>query len=247
MYDVMNGIGAHEIVIETPNHAEELAMMPVSHISDVLWTWHDRMLDLAHDGRFRFVMVFKNKGARAGAMLAHPHSQIMALPVVPLHVQEELTGALDYYKYRDRCVFCDLITQELADRRRVIEDTDRFVTVVPFAQRFPFETWILPKNHESEYARLGSTDVGELSTVLKRTLQRCLRHSATRRTILFCIRRLSIWTPYLRITGTLRSSLESHTRAGLSEVPGFTSTLRFPRRLHSICETSNSRKGGAWR
>ncbi|HNW84475.1 MAG TPA: galactose-1-phosphate uridylyltransferase [Candidatus Cryosericum sp.] len=172
MYDVMNGIGAHEIVIETPNHAEELAAMPESRIRDVLWTWHDRILDLAHDGRFRFVMVFKNKGARAGAMLAHPHSQIMALPVVPFHVQEELAGALDYYRYRDRCVFCDLIAQELADRRRVIEDSDHFVTVVPFAQRFPFETWILPKGHESDYGRLTSTDAGELSRVLKRTLQR---------------------------------------------------------------------------
>lgn len=138
-------------------------------------------------------------------MLAHPHSQIMALPVVPLHVQEELTGALDYYRYRDRCVFCDLIAQELADRRRIIEDTDRFVTVVPFAQRFPFETWICRRTMRAIMRDLPRQTWRSCPPCSSGRSSVCLRHSATRRTILFCIQRLSIWTPYLRITGTLRS------------------------------------------
>lgn len=172
MYDMMNGIGAHEIVIETPNHDEEIALMPEMQIREVLWAWHDRIVDLARDKRFKYVMVFKNKGVRAGASLQHPHSQIIALPIVPLRVQEELDGARQYYEYKDRCVFCDIIRQELSDRKRVVEDSERFISIVPFAQRFPFETWILPKQHESDYARTTRNDVLELAGLLKRTLQR---------------------------------------------------------------------------
>lgn len=172
MYDMMNGIGAHEIVIETPNHDEEMGLMPEVQINEVLWAWRDRIVDLARDTRFKYVMVFKNKGARAGASVQHPHSQIIALPIVPLRVQEELTGALQYYEYKDRCVFCDLIQQELSDRKRVVEDGERFISVVPFAQRFPFEMWILPKQHESDYARTTRNDFLELAGLLKRTLQR---------------------------------------------------------------------------
>jgi UDPglucose--hexose-1-phosphate uridylyltransferase len=172
MYDMMNGIGAHEIVIETPNHDEEMGLMPEVQINEVLWAWRDRIIDLARDTRFKYVMVFKNKGARAGASVQHPHSQIIALPIVPLRVQEELTGALQYYEYKDRCVFCDLIQQELSDRKRVVEDGERFISVVPFAQRFPFEMWILPKQHESDYARTTRNDFLELAGLLKRTLQR---------------------------------------------------------------------------
>jgi UDPglucose--hexose-1-phosphate uridylyltransferase len=172
MYDMMNGIGAHEIVIETPNHDEEIALMPEMQIREVLWAWRDRIVDLARDKRFKYVMVFKNKGVRAGASLQHPHSQIIALPIVPLRVQEELDGARQYYEYKDRCVFCDIIRQELSDRKRVVEDSERFISIVPFAQRFPFETWILPKQHESDYARTTRNDVLELAGLLKRTLQR---------------------------------------------------------------------------
>ncbi|HWQ21929.1 MAG TPA: galactose-1-phosphate uridylyltransferase [Clostridia bacterium] len=175
MYDMMNGIGAHEIVIETPNHDEEMAEMPEAQVKEVLWAWRDRIVDLARDRRFKYVMVFKNKGALAGASLQHPHSQIIALPIVPLRVQEELTGAAQYYEYKDRCVFCDIIQQELSDRKRIVEDSERFIAVVPFAQRFPFETWILPKQHESDYSRATRTDFLELAGLLKRTLQRLSR------------------------------------------------------------------------
>jgi UDPglucose--hexose-1-phosphate uridylyltransferase len=172
MYDMMNGIGAHEIVIETPNHADEMGLMSEMQTKEVLWAWRDRIVDLSRDHRLKYAMVFKNKGARAGATLQHPHSQIIALPIVPLRVQEELDGARQYYEYKDRCVFCDLVEQELADRERVVEETDRFVTVVPFAQRFPFEMWVLPRQHESDYTRTTRHDFLELAGLLKRTLLR---------------------------------------------------------------------------
>jgi len=172
MYDMMNGIGAHEIVIETPDHADEMGLMSEMQTKEVLWAWRDRIVDLSRDHRLKYAMVFKNKGARAGATLQHPHSQIIALPIVPLRVQEELDGARQYYEYKDRCVFCDLVEQELADRERIVEETDRFVTVVPFAQRFPFEMWVLPRQHESDYARTTRHDFLELAGLLKRTLLR---------------------------------------------------------------------------
>jgi UDPglucose--hexose-1-phosphate uridylyltransferase len=172
MYDMMNGIGAHEIVIETPNHAEEMGLMSEIQTNEVLWAWRDRIVDLSRDHRFKYVMVFKNKGGAAGASLQHPHSQIIALPIVPLQVQEELDGARQYYDYKDRCVFCDVVQQELADRERVVEESDRFVSVVPFAQRFPFEMWLLPRQHESDYTRTTRHDFLELAGLLKRTLLR---------------------------------------------------------------------------
>ncbi len=172
MYEMMNGIGAHEIVIETPDHADEMGLMSETQTGEVLWAWRDRIVDLSRDHRFKYVMVFKNKGRRAGASLQHPHSQIIALPIVPLRVQEELDGARQYYTCKDRCVFCDLVQQELADRERVIEESDKFISIVPFAQRFPFEMWLLPRQHESDYTHTTRLDFLELAGVLKRTLLR---------------------------------------------------------------------------
>ncbi len=148
MYDKMNGIGAHEVVIETPEHAETLASMSERRVEDILWAFHDRVLDLKKDQRFRYILIFKNSGRAAGASLEHPHSQLIATPIIPKRVREELDGAKEYYNYKERCVFCDIIRQELTQEVRIISENDDFVTIAPFASRFPFETWILPKTHE---------------------------------------------------------------------------------------------------
>src|SRR5262249_23041396 len=108
LYDMMNGIGAHEVIIETPEHDADLAQLSVSQIEEVLWSFHDRVHDLKKDSRFRYILVFKNHGVQAGASLEHTHSQLIALPIVPLNVAEELAGAAQYYRYKERCVFCDL-------------------------------------------------------------------------------------------------------------------------------------------
>ena len=172
MYDMMNGIGAHEVVIETPNHFEEMHKMPEKQIEEVLWAWRDRMLDLRRDKRFKYILIFKNKGSQAGASLEHPHSQIIALPIVPVRVKEELHGSKLYYDYKDRCVFCDILNQELGERERLVEENGEFVSFVPFAPRFPFEIWILPKKHSCDYTEITRAGVSSLSRVLKRTLQR---------------------------------------------------------------------------
>ena len=113
MYDKMNGIGAHEVVIETPEHGETLASMNERRIEDILWAFHDRVLDLKKDPRFRYILIFKNAGRAAGASLDHPHSQLIATPIIPKRVREELDGAKEYYNYKERCVFCDIVRQEL--------------------------------------------------------------------------------------------------------------------------------------
>lgn len=172
MYDMMNGIGAHEVVVETPNHFEEMHKMPEKQIEEILWAWRDRMLDLRRDRRFKYILVFKNKGSQAGASLEHPHSQIIALPIVPVRVNQELHGSKLYYDYKDRCVFCDILNQELGERERLVEENGEFVSFVPFAPRFPFEIWILPKKHSCDYVEITRAEVASFARVLKRTLQR---------------------------------------------------------------------------
>lgn len=172
VYDMMNGIGAHEIVIETPNHFEEMSDMREEQIQDVIWAWRDRVLDLKKDKRFKYILIFKNKGAQAGASLEHSHSQIIALPIVPIRVQQEINGAKEYYNFKDRCVFCDIVQQELDERERVVEENHEFISIVPFASRFPFEICILPKKHSSDFIDVSKRDVLSLSKVLKRSLLR---------------------------------------------------------------------------
>jgi UDPglucose--hexose-1-phosphate uridylyltransferase len=173
LYDKMNGVGAHEVIVETPSHGETLSDMPVSRIQDVFVAYRERILDLARDRRFKYIMVFKNYGSVAGASLDHSHSQLIALPIVPRRVVEEVNGGLAYYKFKDRCIFCDIIAQEKEDNVRVVFENDLFIALSPYAARFPFETWILPKKHESIFADHDRADnyrslAETLSTILRK-------------------------------------------------------------------------------
>jgi UDPglucose--hexose-1-phosphate uridylyltransferase len=175
IYDKMNGIGAHEVVIETPLHHETLATLPLKAVENVLWAYRARMIDLMRDPRLRFVMVFKNYGVAAGASLEHPHSQVIALPVVPKRVNEEIEGGKNYFRYKDRCVFCDIIRQELKNRSRLIIENQSFLAIAPFAPRFPFETWVLPKTHFSTFEHTDTSIYEALAQIFSETLQRMSR------------------------------------------------------------------------
>jgi UDPglucose--hexose-1-phosphate uridylyltransferase len=175
MFDKMNGIGAHEVIIETPDHNETLATLPEKRIEDVLWAYRDRILDLKKDKRFKYIMLFKNHGTAAGATLEHAHGQLIALPIVPKHVLEELDGAKEYYKFKERCVFCDIIRQEMDETVRVVAENEGFLTVAPYAPRFPFETWILPRQHESAFENSSSHMFENLARSLKDLLGRADR------------------------------------------------------------------------
>jgi UDPglucose--hexose-1-phosphate uridylyltransferase len=151
VYDRMNGVGAHEVVIETPDHMLTLSELSEKQVEDVFWAMRDRIVDLRRDKRLRYIIVFKNHGAAAGATLEHTHSQLIALPVVPKRAQEELDGSRRYFDYRERCIFCDILRQESDSGARVVLESEHFLAITPYASRFPFETWILPKRHASHF------------------------------------------------------------------------------------------------
>jgi UDPglucose--hexose-1-phosphate uridylyltransferase len=172
MFDKMNGIGAHEVIIESPEHNQNLATLPDKRVEDVLWAFRDRILDLKKDKRFRYILIFKNHGEAAGASLEHPHCQLIALPIVPSYVREEMDGAKSYYSQKERCIYCDVIRQEIQSSIRVIDDSADFLTIAPYAPRFPFETWILPKQHESAFENSPSGHYEGLARALKNVLGR---------------------------------------------------------------------------
>jgi len=159
VYDRMNGIGAHEVIIETPDHDATPATMPPAQLETVAQAFIDRMVDLEKDVRFKYIQIFKNVGEAAGASLEHPHCQLIATPVVPKRVTEELESALTYFKYKERCVFCDIIRQESREATRVVFADDLFITFVPFAPRFPFETVIMPRRHLATFKNMAPEEV----------------------------------------------------------------------------------------
>ncbi len=172
VYDMMSGIGAHEVIIETPDHASDLADMPLTRFEDVLWAYRERTIDLKKDGRLRYILIFKNHGFRAGASLAHSHSQLIALPIVPKTVMEELEGAKAYYHYKERCLYCDIVSQEIDDQKRVVAENEDFLAICPFAPRFPFEMWVMPKKHIAHYEDIDRDEAKNLAQLLQRVLRK---------------------------------------------------------------------------
>lgn len=172
VYDKMSGIGAHEVIIETPNHEETLTSLPPKRFEDVLWAYRERMLDLRKDIRLRYAMIFKNHGKEAGATLEHSHSQLIALPIVPHLVAEEMAGAREYYRYKERCIFCDIVRQEIQQGERIILENSDFLVIAPFASFSPFESWILPKRHNSSFVDSQIHEIQSLGLIFAESLRR---------------------------------------------------------------------------
>jgi UDPglucose--hexose-1-phosphate uridylyltransferase len=172
MFDTMNGIGAHEVIIESPDHQATLATMDERQIEQVIWSFRDRIQDLKRDQRFKYILVFKNHGEAAGASLEHTHSQLIALPIVPKRVKEEVDSAKQYYELKDRCIFCDIVRQETQSAVRVALETERFVVLEPYAPRFAFESWILPKRHESHFEDIEAPSAQNLAWALRSLMRK---------------------------------------------------------------------------
>ena len=171
MYDLMNGIGAHEVVIETPQHIANIADLEEEQIAKVIDCYIERFLQLGKDERFKYVLMFKNYGRPAGGgHLRHARSQLIATPVNPKRVKEELAGARRYFEYKERCVFCDIVKQELRQKERVIVDIDGLIAISPFASRFPFEAWILPKEHSCDFFTIKPEHRRDLAGIIKRVM-----------------------------------------------------------------------------
>jgi UDPglucose--hexose-1-phosphate uridylyltransferase len=167
LYDRMNGVGAHEVIIESPDHNDTLASMSEVRVADLFFAVRDRINDLARDPRLRYMLVFKNHGEGAGATLEHTHTQLIALPIVPKRVHEEIVGARRYYEFRDRCVYCDIIQQEIATATRVIISTEHFLVIAPYASSFPFECWILPRRHSAHFHTTPPEAIHNLGWVMR--------------------------------------------------------------------------------
>jgi UDPglucose--hexose-1-phosphate uridylyltransferase len=170
IYDKMAGVGAHEVIIESPRHEITMAALGEDNIREVLWVYRDRLVDLKKDSRLVHGMLFKNVGAAGGASLEHTHSQLIVTPIIPISVWEEMTGALEFFNYRGRCIYCDMVLQEQTNEKRIVLDTPHFTAFCPYASRFPFETWILPKNHSSHFENIPKPAVDDLGSVLRQIL-----------------------------------------------------------------------------
>ena len=170
LYDVLDGIGAHELVIESPNHGEQIPDMSLQQIEDVLTAYRERILDLKKDTRFRYVLLHKNYGEGTKEVSRHSYTHIIATPITPTRVKMELVNALEHYRYKERCIFCDIINQELADDKRVVLQNDKFLAMTPFASRAPFSVWILPKEHETFFE--WNSEPNQLASILQNFLRK---------------------------------------------------------------------------
>lgn len=170
MFTRMDGVGAHEVIVETPDHDTHLAHLPQAQVADVIRAYLERYQDLDRDERFEYLLLFRNHGRSAGASLSHPHSQLIALPMVPKQLAEELDAAERYFVKHGSCIYCDLITQERSEGHRVVYENEEFLTLAPYAARFPFETWILPKRHLATFGGLADASIPALADALKTSL-----------------------------------------------------------------------------
>ncbi|EKE02146.1 MAG: hypothetical protein ACD_20C00419G0009 [uncultured bacterium] len=162
--------GSAEVVIESPHHTKDLSQLRIDQIADVLRAYKDRYITLSQENSIKYILMFRNHGINAGTSISHPHSQIIATPVIPLKISEEFTGANDYFESTSRCVYCDMIKMETKERSRIIYENEHFISFAPYASRTPFETWIMPKFHSAKYQDLNEEQILYLSEVWKATL-----------------------------------------------------------------------------
>jgi len=172
MYDSVTGIGAHEIIIESPEHIINLSDYTQNILYNLFYTYRARMADLSKDVRFRYIMAFKNFGEAAGASLVHPHSQIIALPVTPDNAKVELNSAKEHYRRKERCLFCDILGQEKQDNTRIVYENQDFIAFCPYASALAFETHIMPKRHNHDYTKTTDQELSSLAEITKEIFSR---------------------------------------------------------------------------
>jgi UDPglucose--hexose-1-phosphate uridylyltransferase len=174
-YRSMDGFGYHEVIIETPEHDQTLASMQEDELVDVLLTYRERYLALKTDPRVKLVLIFKNYGERAGSSITHPHSQVIATPIIPGHIRRKYEVAVQHYDDTGRCLYCEIVEAEDRHGQRVVYRSDQFLVFEPYASRFPFETWIAPFTHNASFGKTTNQELRELARVLGVTLRRLHR------------------------------------------------------------------------
>jgi len=170
MFRGVNGFGYHEVVIETPLHNREMALMEVSEVKKVVGVFHARYEAMRSDPRVKLIVIFKNHGRTAGTSLEHPHSQIVAVPIIPGGVRARIEVAQRHHDDNGECVYCSLLEEELRARKRIVLEAEGFVAFHPFASRVPFETWIMPRTHNTSFGDLQKNECRAVASVLKSIL-----------------------------------------------------------------------------
>lgn len=172
LFESRDGLGAHEVVIETPIHDQPLHTLDEDRLWRVLWAWRTRIQDLKRDSRFASVVVFKNHGQASGARLDHSHSQITAYPLIPPALTEKLRGAARQMSITGTCIFCDVIAQELIDARRIVVHDNAILALTPYASRVPFETWITPRDHSPRFEEASDAILVTVAKTFKKVMAR---------------------------------------------------------------------------
>ena len=168
----MDGIGSHEVIIETPEHALHIATMEQHQVEEIFLAYRERYIALSKDPDFEIIIIFRNHGKSAGTSIKHPHSQIIAAPVTPTHVRHRLEEAMRYFDDEGRCVYCDMLAKEKEVDERIVLETDNFVCFEPYASRSPFETYILPKVHQACFKDITENLAKEFAYITRNTLRK---------------------------------------------------------------------------
>ena len=172
LFESRDGLGAHEVIVETPIHHQPLHMLDVDRLWRVLWAWRTRIQDLKRDTRFASIVIVKNHGRASGARLDHSYSQLTAFPLIPPALSDKLRGAARHLSVSGKCVFCDLTAQELTDGRRVISDQGAVIAIAPYASRVPFETWLLPREHSPRFEEATDGTLHDLASTFRSVMAR---------------------------------------------------------------------------
>lgn len=170
LYHSISGFGIAEVIVENPRHNIFLALASDSEVENVIKTYKSRYLAIKDTEHIEAIVIFKNHGPQAGTSQEHPHSQLIATPVVPPQIRNRVESAVRFFDSNGACVFCETLKEELRDRRRIVLETDRFVSFMPYASAAPFITWIFPRRHMSSFGEMNDDEVGDLARILKTTL-----------------------------------------------------------------------------
>lgn len=167
-FQSVSGVGAHEVIVETPDHLGHIATLDEKQIYEFVSAYKDRYVDLTNDRRFKYILIFKNHGARAGASIAHPHTQLIATPIIPRRIMDELRVCRTFYEETGgTCLYDEVIKDEQDAAERVVLENESFLTLSPYAARYPFETWILPKAHEVHFEDMNDKERHVLASMVK--------------------------------------------------------------------------------
>jgi UDPglucose--hexose-1-phosphate uridylyltransferase len=172
LYDKMGTLGADELIVENRSHVKTFSTFDRSEMSLVIDMYIDRLRDLKKDERFKYVQIFKNHGELAGSYIFHPHSHVLAMPILPYQVAAEITNSRNHYLLKERCLLCDIVSQEIRQGRRIVLATEHFIVITPFASRMAFEVWIVPRCHSPHFDSGLSSLKDDFVAVLLDTMKR---------------------------------------------------------------------------